>query len=230
MKYRILAGVLALLLVFAGSFNASADIRIPEENCIGQSGASVALSVCYPRFGVPAIDEDIRSWAEGLATQFSQRYGRESIPPSHVPYQLAADYRAVRSPYGPISVVWKIARYTGSGLGKIEVFSANYESLTGTPLSLLDIFGSLEDALADIAAYVQPRIEHRLEGACAAGYNADGLGPEADNYGTFAVTSSGLRFYFQPGQVAPPQCGVLTQDVPLAVFRKCLPDTHLWRR
>ncbi len=230
MKHCLVVAVLVSFLVFSRSLDAAADIRIPEENCIGQSGVSISLSVCYPRFGVPVIDEDIRSWSEGLASSFSQRYSRESIPPSHVPYQLAADYRVVRSPYGPISVIWKIARYTGSGLGSIEIFASNYETLTGSPLSLLDIFGSLGDALAGISAYVQPRIKDRLEGACAAGYIADGLAPEADNYGTFAVTSSGLRFYFQPGQVAPAQCGVLKQDVPLAVFRKCLPDTHLWRR
>lgn len=201
-----------------------------REEEIRQETERAVMSVHYPVFGVPALDEDVARWAQEIAASFqSDVSAMEPVGEHPRQSSLEATY-AIHAPSSKaVSVTFTVWSYmAGAAHGAVDIRTRSYDMATGMRLELADMFGNVEKALELMAAYVRMDLEKRIGGDTDGEWLRNGTAPDAENFSSMALTPSGVHIFFQAYQVGPWVIGPQEADVPLEALRDAEPRTILW--
>jgi len=230
MKFWQTAATFFLTLLFAAAVMlperaGAAEKRVCE---LRETANHLEISIKYPAFGIPAVDEAVKRWAEQLAAHFHSEFSAEAQAETHVPYQLQADYDVIRVPGGVLGILWRVYSYTAGTHGALALVSACYLPESGKAVVLQELFGNPEAALGIISATARQDLEQKLGDMLQPETLHTGTLPEPDNFSTFMLTATALRIFFQPYQVAPWAAGPQHVDIPLEKLSPAAPRLRLW--
>lgn len=160
------------------------------------------INVQYPQFGIPAIDDQIKSDIDSAVAEF------KTYPP--VPHDSAVvknDFTGIfDSVYaGPdiISVQLILSSYTG-GAHPITLFSgANFDRTTGRRLELVDALRLIGRSVDQVSAQSTSELKAKLQDA----FFEEGATNDPENFSSFLVSADKVTFIFQQYQVAPYAAG-----------------------
>lgn len=189
-----------------------------------------SVSLTYPAFGVAAVDEDIRLWAESIAETFDRELTAASGSHDVENYQLTCSYDVSRPSADAVSVAFEIWTYTGGAHGNLDIITLNYSLITGQRLTLVDLFEDVDKALALMSVTSRQVLMRRLGGGVGERMILDGTEPEADNFSSLSLEPEGVRIHFQPYQVAPWAAGAQSVSMTLEQLAPARPFHRLWRR
>ena len=190
-----------------------------------------SVSLAYPAFGVAAVDEDIRLWAESIAATFERELTANSGGSEDVEnYQLTCTYDVSRPSPDAVSVAFDIWTYTGGAHGNLDIITLNYSLITGQRLTLVDLFEDVDKALAIMSVTSREVLMRRLGGGVGEQMILDGTEPEADNFSSLSLEPGGVRIHFQPYQVAPWSAGAQSVTMTLDQLAPARPFRRLWHR
>lgn len=201
-----------------------------REEEIRQEMEHAVMTVHYPVFGIPALDEDTARWAQEIATSFQSDISTME-PVGEVPQKssLEATY-AIHAPSPKaVSVTFTVWSYiAGAAHGAVDIRTRSYDMATGARLELVDMFGSVEKALELMAAYAHTDLENRIGKETDGEWLRNGTAPDAENFSSIALMPAGVRIFFQAYQVGPWVIGPQEVDVPLDALRDAKPRMILW--
>ena len=189
-----------------------------QQASIVETTGPYTINVVYPVTQSASINESFKTFATTQVDQFKQDTAWVNDQPDTAQAQdlaLTMSYTQERSTHAD-NYIFTIASYTGGahGLQATKTFSFTD---TGMPIGLESIFIDQTKGLALVSEYAKQVLSKRE--FADASWIADGAAPTADNYASFVITDTGIRFLFDPYQVAPYAAGMQTVDVPTNVFR-----------
>lgn len=195
-----------------------------KDSTIAQRTSAFSIDIHYPITGYSKIDKDIREFAEQLAQSFKAT----SEEPHTNPYELSTAYVLTSPSPQYLSLVWQIYVYTGGAHSNLEISTFTYSATTGNTIELYDVFEDLDLALEIASDYAERELKRTLEDMADLDMIREGTAPDVENFSRFALTPSGMRFYFPPYQVAPWAAGMQTVEVPLSELSPAKPQRILW--
>ena len=123
-------------------------------------------------------------------------------------------------------ILWKAYQYTGGAHGSLIVFSRNYASSNGRPVTLKDLFKRPEKALVLMSALSRKKL---LDQELPRDMVEPGTTPDEENFSTFLPEKDGLTRYFNPYQVGPWAAGVITVKLTLEELSEAEPVMSFWK-
>ena len=188
----------------------------------------------YPRFGRSDVDRDIEAWVWHLASSFENDFSSPELGRTGVlqeDYNVAwlnASYTVFRASSVCASVVFDVWMHTGSSRLSQDILTLNYNLLSGQRLNIVDIFENVDTALRILSRESRKQL---LQGAGRLLQEDIEYGtlPLPENFASIALTSRGIRVYFQPYQVMrmPDAKDV---EIPLETLMPAGPLLALWGR
>ncbi len=210
--------------VHAAQIPAAKKMLETEDIVIAQQDQAVSIDIHYPLTGYAHVDRDIRDWAEQLA----QSFGTLGAEPHTSPYELSTSYILTSPSAQYLSLVWQIFAYTGGAHSNLEISTFTYDVTTGNTIELYDVFEDLDLALEIIGSRAERELQKKLGDMAEPDMIREGTLPDMENFSRFALTPSGIRFYFPPYQVAPWAAGMQTVEIPLSDLTAAKPQRALW--
>ena len=141
---------------------------------------------------------------------------------------LNASYTVFRASSVCASVVFDVWMHTGSSRLSQDILTLNYNLLSGQRLNIVDIFENVDTALRILSRESRKQL---LQGAGRLLQEDIEYGtlPLPENFASIALTSRGIRVYFQPYQVMrmPDAKDV---EIPLETLMPAGPLLALWGR
>lgn len=217
--------VLTCLLCFF--FIPYANAMDEESQVITKQTDKFRIEVHYPVLGVPKVDANIATWADQIVKDFESNFTEETDL-EHLPYELKATYEISHPSTNVVSVVWEVGTYTGGVHGNIDIMTRTYKLQDGSLLDLHDLFGNLEIALNQMAAYSYKKLSESLGEMLIDDMLSSGTTPDAENFSCLILIPDGIRIYFPPYQVAPWAAGPQSVDIPLDELTDADPHLDLW--
>ena len=189
-------------------------------------------SLEYPVFGQPALDQNIRDWAERYFAQetgeLQKGCAEDERNPDNRKWEFAVSPRVTAS-NNVVSVEFAIYSDTGGAHPNHDVRTLTLNE-EGKILGYGDLFektGGLWKFLSEYAfSALRPEMKKNdcLDPATVRG----GLAPNADSFKHFVVTPQGLTLIFPPYQVAPYACGEQRCQIPVTALGKLAPKPGIW--
>ena len=224
--------LLVLCLVSPPAWGAAERV-MDKEIAVTEKGLSV--SIHYPVLNIAAIDEDIQDWAQQTATAFVSEFSEMPNDPSEASeqprdrvYELKATYRIVRASPKVVSVVWDVWSFTGGAHGNLDIIAFVYDSGSGQPLELSDLFADEQSALNLLSALSYDKLPAMLGSMADEEMIKSGATPDLDNFTCVVPTPEGVRIFFQPYQVAPWAAGPQEVDISLQELQDAGPRRAYW--
>jgi hypothetical protein len=183
----------------------------------------------WPRLGLAEADAAAQEFVESSIIDFKGRALQCTAEMAAMGLKLPScelEIKAAVSGNGKtVGLLWLIYEYMGGAHGSVALESRTYSYEDSRLLGLEDLFEAPEEALriASIVTRDQLR-EKRLP----ADMYLPGTEPDAYNFRVFALTESGISFYFEPYQVGPWAAGSVQTYVPLDVFEDARPRREYW--
>ena len=189
--------------------------------------ASKTLDVrfVYPELGIPSIDEETKQWAEQAVQGFVME--SEGVE-TDIPYELKGEYSLVRPSDNVVTIAWNIWMFTGGAHGMLEIATFSYDTQTGQPLDLENLFGDVQQALNIFSTAAQEKLAESLGNMLVEDMLKSGTSPDLDNFTSFAPIPDGIRLYFQPYQVAPWAAGMQEVEISLSELEDADPKVAYW--
>jgi len=186
-----------------------------DEKIITDEGKGYSIRAAYPVTGNSAVTAYFKNFVDEQISSFKAELVPADMPDSVTAYTLDVTYTQERSARAD-NFIFLIAADTGGahGLQATKTFSFTPE---GKIIALGDLFINGVQGLASIAPYVQKELLAR--DMTDEDWVKEGAAPTEDNYQSFVVTDTGVRFIFDPYQVAAYAAGTQQVDVPVSVFR-----------
>ena len=188
----------------------------------------------YPRFGRSDVDRDIETWVGHLASTFENDFSTPDLGKAGAlqeDYNVAwlnASYTVFRPSSVCASVVFDVWMHTGASRLSQDILTLNYNLLSGQRLHIVDIFENVDTALRILSRESRKQL---LQGAGRLLQEDIEYGtlPLPENFASIALTSRGVRVYFQPYQVTrmPDAKDV---EIPLEALMPAGPMLALWGR
>lgn len=191
------------------------------------------MSLNYPAFRVPAVDEDIRTWAEEVTRSYEEDV-RTSIAPdgekpgSYGVWDLTGMYSLERPSATTVSIIFNVYIYTGGAHGNLVITCRNYDLTTGRRLNFADLFKDPEKALELMSVWSRNVLTKSLGEESDEDMIREGTTPDLLNFGELSLTPDGINIQFQPYQVGPWSAGPQQVAVPLAELVTAGPEATIW--
>ncbi len=187
----------------------------------------------YPVLGRADVDRDIEAWVGHIATTFENDFATPE-PGSFLAQEdynvawLNASYSVFRASSVCASIVFDVWMHTGSSHLNQDILTLNYNLLSGQRLHIVDIFENVDTALRILSSESRKQL---MQGAGVLMREdiESGTLPLPENFASIALTSRGVRVYFQPYQVTrmPDAKDV---EIPLEALMPAGPLLALWGR
>lgn len=198
------------------------------------------IKASWPVTGIARIDEESESFvrnvvaefekdAEELAVLLAQRRGEDEQ--SFAPSELNISYELTRPTQPVVSILWTVWSYTGGAHGQLSLVAHNYESETGYPVLLEDLFLDPERAVLEFTRISRQQLgqeSSREEDAIPDDMLQAGTEPIESNFQTFILLPDGLRIHFPPYQVAPWAMGPQSVDIKVKELGMAKPNMKYW--
>lgn len=207
------------------------------------------IVMSYPQFGVAAVDKDIAQWCQYIAASFERDFSTSEIYEPSSPLEdarrpvssLSASFTVSSPSCSVVSLVFSLwmctvnesAAFDSQALSSInysqDVLTLNYNLDTGQRLHLVDIFEDAGKSLAILSQMSRTALARSVGRGHVDAVILRGTEPEVENFSSLALTSDGVRVYFQPYQVST-LAGSQAVDVPLEALLEAGPMLSLWGR
>lgn len=205
------------------------------QNIHVQSGGdgTPKVSLNYPAFRMPAVDADIRAWAEGVTRSYEEEV-RASIAPdgekpgSYGVWDLTGMYSLERPSPTVVSIIFNVYSYTGGAHGNLVITCRNYDLATGRRLDFADLFKDPEKALELMSAWSRKALTKSLGEESDEEMIREGTAPDMRNFGDLALTPAGINIQFQPYQVGPWSAGPQQVEMSLEALAPAGPEAAIW--
>ena len=194
----ILALVLGAVLVFRipgpSANNPSTQITLATSTVQEETDGYV-INVAYPQFGIPAADTQIKAIVDKAVADF------KAVPPYSAPgfpkYEFDGSYDSAY--IGPDIVSAKLLLYqdTGGAHGNAVAIGLNFDAKTGQALSLDDVLALIGKTLKQVSDAATAQLTKDFGMV----QFLEGVAPTRENYLTFVVGKTSVRFIFQQYQV-----------------------------
>lgn len=202
------------------------------------------ITIHYPRFGALEVDRDIALWVNHIADTFERDFGPgaghgfEAVVDPDLSgdgpedggdgYWLSASYTVHASSPSCASVVFDVWMHTGAAQLGQDILTLSYNFHTRRRLDLVDIFEDPDRALRILSDLSRRALaassERRMDSSLVAGTI-----PVRENFSSLALTTRGVRVFFQPWQVSRLP-GAKSVDIPLDDLLPAKPLLSLWDR
>ncbi len=117
-----------------------------------------------------------------------------------------------------ISVLFEASEFTNGAHPNHWSFTLNYDLKNSRPLKLVDLFKNGSGFLAVISATSIDQITKEQGDSADSDWIKQGAGKDINNFRAWSITKKGLKFIFDPYDVAPYAAGSFTTVVPYEYF------------
>lgn len=198
----------------------------------GGNGAP-AINLCYPVFGVPAVDDNIRQWAESVVKSYETEVLKsvpegEEKPGSYGMWELTGLFTLERPSPRVVSLTFNIYSYSGGAHGNLIIECRNYDLENGRQLDFADLFKDPEKALQLMADYSLASLTKSLGDESDDEMIREGTAPDLRNFANLTLMPGILGIEFQPYQVGPWSIGPQRVDMPLRDLAAAGPEPSVW--
>lgn len=198
----------------------------------GGNGAPT-ISIYYPELGNPAIDANLKEFAEDLAASYEENIKDtyeegEDKPDSAGNWEETAYYTIERPGPDTISILFNIYIYTGGAHGQLIVDARNYDLKSGKRLDLADLFSDPQKALDIMSEISALRLRDSLGDDAEEEMIRDGTQPDANNFSNLSLLPNGVAVEFQPYQVGPWSIGQQRVEISLRELAPAGPSKLVW--
>ena len=240
---RLMTSVLPLCLVaYAGPLFAQEDTEQPFKFIL-RSSEYLAIEAACPTLGIERVDEESAAFVELLMESFEREVAelvaetQKDRPDaladiSSRPHELSVEYAVTRPSDKVVSILWNIWTYTGGAHPLLTMVTNNYDTDSGYPLLLEDLFVDPALAILQFTRVSRRQLAPRPDDPEREFFSGDmlqsGTEPLEENFRVFAVIPQGIRLHFPPYQVAPWAVGAQTVDVTLEELEAAKPRLEYW--
>lgn len=137
---------------------------------------------------------------------------------SETTYDMSISYTVERINENLISLLFFGREYTGGAHGNSWSFVLNYDLKNNRQLALSDLFNKGNDFLAIISKQSIVQIVAKQGEPSTIEWVEGGAGKNIENFKSWVITEEGLKFTFDPYQVASYAEGIFTTVVPYEAF------------
>jgi hypothetical protein len=150
-------------------------------------------------------------------TEFKKMFINEKND-SDIAYNILISYTVEKINKHMISLLFFGREYTGGAHGNSWSFVLNYDLKNNRQLVLSDLFSEENDFLAIISKQSIAQILNKLGNHGVKEWVEGGAGKNIENFKSWSITKTGLKFTFDPYQVASYADGIFTTVVPYDAF------------
>lgn len=192
-----------------------------------------SISIYYPAVGVPAVDADLKKFAEDQASFYESElkdfYGEDAEKPdSYGAWEETGFFTAERPNPDILSVTFNIYSYTGGAHGQMLVETRNYDLKKGERLRFADLFANPEKAVAILSETTAAKLRASLGEDVEEDMLREGTSPEQANFANLSLLPGGVAVEFQPYQVGPWSIGQQHVEVGLDELAPAGPNPAVW--
>jgi len=137
---------------------------------------------------------------------------------SDATYDMSISYKVEFISENLISLLFFGREYTGGAHGNSWSFVLNYDLKNNRQLALSDLFNKGNDFLAIISKQSIVQIVAKQGEPSTREWVEGGAGKNIENFKSWVITQEGLKFTFDPYQVASYAEGIFTTVVPYEAF------------
>ena len=137
---------------------------------------------------------------------------------SEIPYDMSISYSVEYMNKNIVSFLFFGREYTGGAHGNSWSFVLNYDLKNNRQLVLSHLFNQGNDFLAIISKQSITQILKEQGSYAVNEWIEGGAGENIENFKSWSITKTGLKFTFDPYQVASYVNGASTTEIPFKVF------------
>ncbi len=210
---RSLAAAL-LSLLFAG-----VALAAPPQNMkIKEVRKGYDIEISYPRFGMPAIDRQLETWARGVAKDFADSARESTGEPN--PWATEVEYEVVRNDAQMIVVAFSNYSYSGGAHPNSSTETFNFLLPDGRRVEIAELFSPKGiQRISDISIAKLKEDMAGPDGMSDMDWIRRGAGPNARNFTSFELLPRQLHITFDAYQVAAYAAGAQEVSIPLSNLR-----------
>ena len=193
------------------------------------------LTLAYPEFGIPAVDEAITAWTVAWAEKTLSRIGDDfDLAEEEWGWDVSLDYRLTRPSPQAASVIFDIFLYSRGAAHPINLTETLNLSLpAGERLDWDRLFAKPDEALSIFAklspGLVEEEIRQRMpDFKLDPDAWLEGFDPSRENYAALALEPGGVRVCFQNYQIGPYVIGRPEVLIPLSALLPAGPNPGIW--
>ena len=181
------------------------------------------IEVNYPELKLKnkKIASDFNKISKALVmvqvTEFKKMFINERNG-SEMPFDMLIGYTVEIINENLISLLFFGREYTGGAHGNSWSFVLNYDLKNNQQLTLSDLFNKENDFLAIISKHSITQILKAHGSYAVNEWIEGGAGENIENFKSWSITETGLKFTFDPYQVASYANGPSTTQIPFKVF------------
>lgn len=192
-----------------------------------------SVSIYYPATGNPAVDAELKGFAEDLASAYEKEVAPsadegEEKPDSYGTWEETGFFTVERPNPDVISITFNVYTYTGGAHGQILISVQNYDLRNGKRLEFDDLFADPRKALTVLSEISAARLRASLGEDAEEEMIASGTAPEVANFSNLSLMANGLAVEFQPYQVGPWSIGQQHVDISLEELAPAGPSPLVW--
>ncbi len=170
---------------------------------INESTSVYTINARYPQFGIPAVDQAIKSDLDKALADFKSL---PANPPDSAVTQNEFNSDVVSTYVGSdaVSVALEMSQYTGGAHPMTVIDGINIDPSTGKKITLDDALAMIGKTLPEVASSTLDQLKEKLNGSVF----EEGAQPTPENYQTFLIDANSVTFVFQEYQVAAYAAGI----------------------
>ena len=193
-----------------------------------------SVSLYYPVFGDPRVDDLIRGWLAASADSFEREVALEpgsapeSVPENYAEWEFTGTFELSRPCEGVVSVLFNLYTYTGGAHGSRECVCFNLDLQNGRELQLGDLFDNPGTALGLLSDWSRTALTKQLAEDGDEALIRAGTEPVTENFDCLVLQEGGVRILFPVYQVAPWSVGEQRVFMPVAALSAAGPSRRIW--
>lgn len=192
-----------------------------------------AISIYYPALGNPAIDQNLREFAEKLADNYEKdveapEESGEERPDSYGNWEETGFFTVERPGPDVISITFNIYSFMGGAHGQLLIDVRNYDLKNGKQLDFADLFADPEKALEILGRISAERLRESLGDDAEEEMIRAGTEPTIANFDNLSLLANGVAVEFQPYQVGPWAIGQQRVEISLRELAPAGPSKFVW--
>lgn len=196
-------------------------------------GDQPTISLNFPLFDRPAVDNEIMTFIKDLARNYEEGIDEvysdeEETPESFSMWEMSGGYMLERPSPDVVSVMFNIYSYDGGAHGNMLIRCMNFDLKADKSLSLADLVENPREAL-ELFSQISDRDLHRMLGDDAdEDMINSGTEPYPENFSNLYLSPWGLLIQFPPYQVAPWSSGPQEVGITLEELAPAIPSKEVW--
>ncbi len=194
---------------------------------------SPSLSIFYPVFDKPLVDEQIRAWAENLASHFekgiSEFIGSAAEKPENYDlWELSSTFTLEKPNPNIVSLTFSTYSYSGGAHGNLGIDCLNFDLKSGKRLEFADLFKNPEKALEILSELSAKKLRVALGEDADEEMIRNGTALDLGNFYNLTLVPQGLYIEFDPYQVGPWSIGPQRVEISLEELKPAGPEALIW--